>query len=77
MNEMVEKVADVLNAVLTPAEGQQDREHFVAAARAAIQAMRLPDDAWLRSELTSNMVEDFNFMIDLALNEKSPPPLSE
>ena len=45
---------------------------LMSAARAAIEAMRLPDDAWTRPELTSGMVDDFNFVIDLALNKKGP-----
>jgi hypothetical protein len=74
---MIERVARAIEAVNRTPESsahtqrfstpEEVAERYRTLARAAIAAMKLPEDAWSWPRLNSGRVEDFNWIIDEAL----------
>lgn len=71
----VERVAEAVHEAANKAAGQDEYCSYgmaLAAARAAIEAMRLNDDDWMHRDIVGNYddLERFNWTIDAILNEK-------
>lgn len=49
--------------------GYPMRQMYESMARAAVEAMRLPEEAWVHPKLSSDIIDSFNHVLDVALSD--------